>query len=383
MISNYKHEIVMAIAMIGLFLAFYYLYGILLPFIIGLILAFLAYPLILKIQKMVRNKDLATTIFLTTIVAIVILFFLFLTQYVNRDFKRLNHSFTVLVSDNKAQLDQAAQKAKMYVGNIYDFDELRSSIKLQADSLASELQILDYSKLDTEAIAAGFEKIVSVFQSEETGPPVRKSGFSFMAMLISSIVYFILILYQMDYFISVRRRYFSNKVASKLNIVLDDFNKTFVKYLKLRTKIVLILAMIYLTAFIFLDMPGLIIMIIIIILLSYIPYLQYLALIPLAVGCLVLSTEHSQSFLLYYGIVVGVFVLASVIEELLLNPKIMEKNIGINPVILILALSVWSYLFGIRGLIIGIPMTSLFILYFKRFVLTSYQEVFQDGKTDS
>jgi predicted PurR-regulated permease PerM len=131
------------------------------------------------------------------------------------------------------------------------------------------------------------------------------------------------------------------------------------------------------------DMPGLIIMIIIIILLSYIPYLQYLALIPLAVGCLVLSTEHSQSFLLYYGIVVGVFVLASVIEELLLNPKIMEKNIGINPVILILALSVWSYLFGIRGLIIGIPMTSLFILYFKRFVLTSYQEVFQDGKTDS
>jgi predicted PurR-regulated permease PerM len=166
MISNYKHEIVMAIAMIGLFLAFYYLYGILLPFIIGLILAFLAYPLILKIQKMVRNKDLATTIFLTTIVAIVILFFLFLTQYVNRDFKRLNHSFTVLVSDNKAQLDQAAQKAKMYVGNIYDFDELRSSIKLQADSLASELQTLDYSKLDTEAIAAGFEKIVSVFQSE-------------------------------------------------------------------------------------------------------------------------------------------------------------------------------------------------------------------------
>jgi len=118
-------------------------------------------------------------------------------------------------------------------------------------------------------------------------------------------------------------------------------------------------------------------------LLSYIPYLQYLALIPLAVGCLVLSTEHSQSFLLYYGIVVGVFVLASVIEELLLNPKIMEKNIGINPVILILALSVWSYLFGIRGLIIGIPMTSLFILYFKRFVLTSYQEVFQHGKTDS
>ena len=80
MISKYKHEIVMAIAMIGFFFAFYYLYGILLPFIIGLILAFSAYPLISKIQKMVRNKDMATTFFLATIVAAVILFFLFLTQ---------------------------------------------------------------------------------------------------------------------------------------------------------------------------------------------------------------------------------------------------------------------------------------------------------------
>ena len=149
------------------------------------------------------------------------------------------------------------------------------------------------------------------------------------------------------------------------------------KYLKLRTKIILLLSLIYITTFIILDMPGMILITILIILLSYIPYLQYLALIPLSISCLVLSVEKDQSFLLFFGIVAGVFILASIIEELILNPRIMEKNIGMNPVIMVLALSIWSYLLGLPGTLIGIPMTSLLIIYFKRFLLKSYQEVLQ------
>jgi predicted PurR-regulated permease PerM len=125
-------------------------------------------------------------------------------------------------------------------------------------------------------------------------------------------------------------------------------------------------------------MPGMILITLLIVLLSYIPYLQYLALIPLAVGCLVLSVENEQSFLLLFGIVVGVFVSASLIEELVLTPWIMEKNIGMNPVIMVLALSVWGYLLGLPGTLIGIPMTSLLIIYIKRHIIPSYKEVLQD-----
>ncbi len=125
-------------------------------------------------------------------------------------------------------------------------------------------------------------------------------------------------------------------------------------------------------------MPGMILLTVVIVLLSYIPYMQYLVLIPLSIGCLVLSIENDQSFLLFFGIVAGVFILASIIEELVLNPWIMEKNIGMNPVIMILALSIWSYLLGLQGLLIGIPMTSILLIYLRRYFLTSYQEVFQD-----
>jgi predicted PurR-regulated permease PerM len=83
---------------------------------------------------------------------------------------------------------------------------------------------------------------------------------------------------------------------------------------------------------------------------------------------LALSTESNQPFLFYFGIVAGTFVLASIIEEFVLNPRIMEKNIGINPVIMVLSISVWTYVLGMPGLIIGLPLTSLCIIYLKRYV---------------
>jgi len=382
MIQKYKHEIILAALLISFSFAFYYLYGILFPFILGLLLAFSANPIIIRIKKIVRNRNLATTIFLTVIAGIIFLFFTFLTQYINRDFKRLSKSFTVLASNNKDNLDKAGQKAKEYLGSFYDFDQLESKLKLQSDSVKYDLQKIDTSKLDTESIKGSLEEIISIFQSEDGSDSEKKTGFSIVFMLFSTILYFILILYQFDYFAEIRRKYFSKKISSKFNIIVDDFNQSFVKYFKLRTKIVLLLSLFYITAFIIIDMPGLIIITIVIVLLSYIPYLQYIALIPISIGCLVLSVENNQSFLLFFGIIAGVFIVASIIEELILNPWIMEKNIGMNPVVMILALSVWSYLFGLQGLLIGIPMTSILFIYLKRYFLTSYQEVLQDGFTN-
>ena len=120
------------------------------------------------------------------------------------------------------------------------------------------------------------------------------------------------------------------------------------------------------------DLPGFILITIFIIILSYIPYIQYIMLVPVAMACLPLSIEGSHGFLFYYGIAAGVFVLASLIEELVLNPLIMEKNMGMNPAIMVLALSVWGYALGIPGLLLAIPLTSLILIYVKRYFLESY-----------
>ncbi len=376
--NNYKHEIILSILFFAFCITFYHLYGIVLPFILGLVFAFAVNPIISKIQWFIKSRDLATTLFLIATIGFTILFFVFFTQYVNRDFQRFNQSFTILASNNQDQLDKTAQKVKDYLGKIYDIEDLQTTFETQSDSIIYQLKNVDYSQIDTETIASSFSKIVSIFRGNDTETPAKQSSFGFLFILFSTIGYFVLILYKMDYFISIRSQYLHDKIKNGFDIILDDFNQTFIKYFKLRTYIVLLLSLIYGIAFTILDMPGLILIIFLITILSYIPYLQYFALIPLALSCLVLSVETPLSFLFYFTIVVVVFIVASIVEELLLTPMIMEKNIGMNPVIMVLALSVWSYIFGLPGLIIGIPLTSLMIIYFKRYFLQSYFEVLED-----
>lgn len=355
-------------------IVFYYLYGLILPFFIGLALAFASLPLITRIKKGVKNHSLATTIFLlSSTVAILLLLFL-LARYINNDFKRLNNSFIILKTENQDKLDNAEKNIREYLEKVYDFNEIENTIKVQADSLSSRLLEDGELQLDTETISSTFQKIFSVFDGDPEEEQEKRSGFGFAFILFTSLFYFVLILYNIDYFVSLRSRYFNQSIESKLQQLINDFNDSFIRYFKLRTRIVLLLSVLYIIAFIILDMPGLILFTFLIIVLSYIPYFQYIVLIPLSIGCLVLSIENDQSFFLYFGIVAGVFVIASILEELVLVPLILEKNIGLNPVIMVLGLSVWSYVLGVPGLLLGIPMTILFILYVKKYVLEPYQQ---------
>ena len=376
--KNYRNEIIIGVLMIGFSIAFYYLYGILLPFILGMLLAFSAQPIIKRIQKIVKSKGLATSIFLAVNTVLIILFFVFFTNYINRDFKRLNQSFVFLTTKNQENLNQTTQKVKEYINNLYDIDQVEVLLKHKSDSIINKIKNIDYSKLDTESIKTGFEKATAIFQSQKINTEQLKPKFSFLFILCSTVGYFILILYQLDYFTRIRKNYFGGKVKSIFHTIIDDFNQSFVKYLKLKTKIILLLSLIYISTFIILDMPGTILISLLIILLSYISYLQYLALIPLSISCMVLSVENSQSFLFYFSIVIAVFIMASVIEEWLLKPRIMKDNTGINPVIIALALSIWTYLLGMPGGLIAIPMTGLMIIIFKQYFLKPYQEVIKD-----
>jgi predicted PurR-regulated permease PerM len=301
-------------------------------------------------------------------------------QYVNRDFQRLNHSFVTLVSDNEEQLDRAGHRVKEAISGLYDFEELADIFESKTDSLVQAVGE-ESSQLNTESIESALKSILSVFGDDADQKEDQKSrGIGFLTMFFSTIGYFVLILFNYDYFDGIRKKYFGGLVKSRLGVLMDDFDKSFLKYIRLRTRIVLILAVVYTTAFVILDMPGTFLLVIMIVLLSYIPYLQYLVLIPLMIGCLVLSIENGPGFLFYFGITFGVFILATLLEELLLTPRIMEKNIGMNPVIMVLAASLGNFVFGIPGLLIGIPLASLILIYVKRYFLTSYEVISLEEK---
>ena len=47
----------------------------------------------------------------------------------------------------------------------------------------------------------------------------------------------------------------------------------------------------------------------------------------------------------------------------------MKSQMGLNPAIIFLSLSLWVYVMGFIGLIIGLPLTTLIISYYCEYVL--------------
>jgi predicted PurR-regulated permease PerM len=104
--------------------------------------------------------------------------------------------------------------------------------------------------------------------------------------------------------------------------------------------------------------------------LSFIPFVGW------ATGLLtasVLAVMQSWPDLVLLGTVVAIFLGAQALDAGFLSPKIVGSKIGLHPVWLILALFVFSYLFGFVGTLVAVPVAAaLGVLV--RFALKLYIE---------
>jgi predicted PurR-regulated permease PerM len=64
-----------------------------------------------------------------------------------------------------------------------------------------------------------------------------------------------------------------------------------------------------------------------------------------------------------------VFAVVQIIQDTILTPKIMGHVTGLNPAIILLSLSIWGSLLGILGMVIALPMTTLLITYYQRYII--------------
>ena len=103
--------------------------------------------------------------------------------------------------------------------------------------------------------------------------------------------------------------------------------------------------------------------------LNLIPYLQAIGLIPMVILSLLKSAETGQNFWIIFGSGLLILGIVQCIPDLYLTPRIMGQAMGLNPAIILLSLSIWGTLLGFIGLIIALPLTTLCLSYYKRFIL--------------
>ena len=103
--------------------------------------------------------------------------------------------------------------------------------------------------------------------------------------------------------------------------------------------------------------------------LNLVPYLQVIGFIPTIVLALLKAYDTGQSF---WGIILSaliVFAVVQAIQDWVLTPRIMGKVTGLNAAVILLSLSIWGSLLGFVGLIVALPLTTLIVSYYKRYVL--------------
>ena len=190
---------------------------------------------------------------------------------------------------------------------------------------------------------------------------------SIVASLIT-LLYTFFILLDYEYLTTNWIRIFPKKNRPFWHELAQDVERELNNYIRGQGLVALCMAIMFCIGFTIMDFPMAISLGILIGILDLIPYMHTFALIPTAFLAMLKAADTGQSFWLIFGMAVGLFIVVQIITDMVVTPKIMGKAMGLNPAILLLALSVWGALLGFIGLIIALPLTTLIIAYWKRYV---------------
>ena len=156
--------------------------------------------------------------------------------------------------------------------------------------------------------------------------------------------------------------------------VVKDINEGMNKYFRGQALVALCVGILFSIGFLIVGLPLAIPLGLFIGLLNMVPYLQIVGFIPTIVLAILHSADTGQNFWVVLLFCFIVFAVVQGIQDMFLTPKIMGHVTGLNPAIILLSLSIWGSLMGVMGMIIALPMTSLLLNYYQRYIINKEQK---------
>ena len=347
-------RLVIALAIvIGVALLVNRLSSVLLPFLIGWLLAYLIHPLVKFVQYKMKVGNRGLSIFIALLfIGIVItgLGFAVIPAMVSEmrhiaDYRSLitNH-IPLNISDDSYSLGE------QLVGWLYGVvEEIDLAAWLNPDVVKGTLESLLPS---VKGLVSGtWEAIARVF------------------VVFVVFLYVVFILIDFEKINRGAREMIPPRYRELVEGVFEDLESGMNRYFRGQSLVAFIVGVMFAIGFKIVGLPMAITVGLFIGVLNLVPYLQTVGVVPIVLLCLVKSAETGHSFWWILLACFIVFVVVQGIQDLFLVPKIMGKAMGLNPAVILLSLSIWGSLLGIVGMIIALPITTLLISYYKRFVI--------------
>lgn len=151
--------------------------------------------------------------------------------------------------------------------------------------------------------------------------------------------------------------------------LVRDVEDSMNKYFRGQALVALCVGILFSIGFLIIDFPMAVGLGLFIGLLNMVPYLQLIGFVPTILLAIVKAAETGQNFWMIMLMALIVFAVVQAIQDAILTPKIMGHVTGLNSAIILLSLSIWGSLMGILGMIIALPMTTLLISYYQKYVV--------------
>lgn len=319
--------------------------SVLLPFFVAWLLAYLIHPIVLFVQNKVRVRNRVAAIIITLLFIIGV----------------ISGVVYMIIPPMVEQFERLGELVVHYLNNPAHSDSFPVVVRDWLSDNKENIHKFFRNEEVTESIRNFMPKVFAVLGRTAS-------------VLISIVASFITLIYL--FFILLDYETLSGsviKIFPKKNrpfwqSLMNDVERELNSYIRGQSLVALCIGILFCIGFTIIGFPMAIGMGIMIGVMSLIPYVHSLALIPIVILSLLKSVDTGESFWLVLLSAMIVFGIIQLLTDMVLTPKIMGKAMRLNPAVLLLSLSVWGALLGFVGLIIALPLTTLLIAYYKRYV---------------
>ncbi len=335
--------IISVIVIIALLLIINKLKSVLLPFLVAWLVAYMLEPFVQLNRRIFHLKGRIVAIAITLVSSIVIiaaLGYLLIPSIIDEFYQMADIIKRFAVT--RTHIDHIPEEVQDFLRRTIDFESIGEHMTRQ----------------DWQSIAKAAFKVLS-------------SSVEIILSVVGWCMVFLYLLFIMldyDRLLAGFRKAVPPKYREFIFKLFSDVQNSMNQYFRGQALVALCVGVLFAIGFSIIGLPMGVVLGLFIGALNMVPYLQLISLLPTTLICFVYAVDGSVSFWTIWLECMAVYVIVQIIQDFFLTPKIMGKYLGLNPAIILLSLSVWGSLLGLVGMIIALPLTTLLIAYYNRYV---------------
>jgi predicted PurR-regulated permease PerM len=306
--------------------------GILLPFVVGAVLAYLLNPLVNQLQRLHFSRGWATATVLFAVITIIVSLFYMLVPLVVQQVGGLIQRLPGYAADLQALLRRWAPEINQWLG-----PERAAQVEATVADMMGRLVGLA-GVVTGEVLASGMTVI---------------SAISFI--VFTPVVTFYLLL-DWEAMVNGLKGLLPREHKEEITVVLEDIDSAIGGAIRGQGGVVLILAVFYATSLSLVGLNFGLAIGLIAGLFSFVPFVGFAVGIVLSVGIAIVQFWPEWW---HVALVAAIYLIGQFIEGNILYPKLVGSTININPVWMMFALLALGAIFGFVGLLLAVPMAAI------------------------